>query len=214
MQILNSEKWVLLGASRGLGSSFSSLTPVPQQVWSRKASRSWDFADKEVFDSRFEEMMEFEPTRIFYFAGGGPHGAFASKQWKDHDWSFQVNFLFPARLLHRLLVQSRGVRQLVFVGSRIAEFQADPWAASYAAGKSALRGLLESIWAEQARQSSTRLGDLDLRLVSPPYMNTDLLPRNAEPRVLGWSVSPDEVSREIFDFIQGSEKHLSIAGRD
>ena len=192
MQIQAGEKWVLLGASRGLGKAFAEVSPVPVQIWSRRVENSWDFSRQEDFEEKFMRMMQFEPSRIFYFAGGGPHGLFESKNWRDHDWSWNVNFVFPARLLHAVLRHPGSVKQITFMGSAIADADPDPLAASYCAGKHALRGLIESVRAEAPRK-------VDVRLFRPPYMKTDLLPANSAPVFRGEAQLPSTVAAQILN---------------
>ena len=105
-------------------------------------------------------------------AGGGPHGKFQSKEFKDHLWAYKLNLLFPAELIHWSL-RNLSLKQFVLVGSSVAESNADPLASSYSSAKHGLKGLVSSINAEGC--------DFDLRLFSPPYMDTDLLPNNSQP---------------------------------
>lgn len=192
------ETWALLGASRGLGRAFflnalGSLDRTHFHLVSRKESllkelaqastkpheTTYEVRDFSSRDGRAEywsQLLESQrPTRIFYFAGGGPYGNFETKSLKDHYWAFETSFLAPMELIFKGLTQ-KGVRQIVMIGSAVAEDLPDPRAASYAAGKHALKGLLSSVWAEE------RVEPLDLRLYSPSYMDTDLLPPGAAAR--------------------------------
>ncbi|MBX9769145.1 MAG: hypothetical protein K2X47_17855, partial [Bdellovibrionales bacterium] len=137
--------------------------------------------------------------RLIYFVGGGPHGLFQQKQWKDHEWSFQVTFRTPARFLHEVMRNSLGLQQLTFIGSAIAGDSPDPEAASYCAAKHALQGLISSIQEEQRHLPADTL---DLRLYSPGYMNTGLLPRNAWPRYKGNVLEPELVAQDLLEWLE------------
>lgn len=185
------ERIAILGASRGLGQALANLLQkeeVALFLSSRKIQTveafqnsnheliQADFTRPEQQDQLLHEIKAFNPHRLFYVAGGGPFGLYPAREWKDHLWAFQVNFLFPALLLHDLLSHLNELRlkQAVFIGSAIAESQPDPMAASYAAGKHALKGLIDSLKLENP--------GFDLRLFSPGYMDTQMLPANAWPR--------------------------------
>ena len=88
------------------------------------------------------------------------------------------------------------------MGSSVAEDKADPGAASYAAAKHALKGLLESVILEKP--------DLDVRLFSPGYMDTGMLPQNAWPRQQGLAEDPDAVARRLWQWSNSAVKCGSI----
>ena len=163
-----------------------------------------DFSVPQSVDFWLEPLMSSGVQRIFYIAGGGPHGPFVQKAWKDHQWSLSVNFLTPARILHRVLQKPGSVKQLVFVGSAVADDQPDPLAASYAAGKHALRGLLESVLEEHP--------SVDLRLYRPGYMNTSMLPPAARPRLESPQVVA-EPSQLATDFLSWADDPQGAAIR-
>ncbi len=218
------EKWAILGASRGLGRAFvveasqkekvqfllcsrkleklkSLVAEIGQQV-STQINVS-DFTQEKDSTEIFEALRVFAPDRIFYFAGGGPHGNFEAKAWKDHEWAFKLNLLFPASLLHESF-KWPSLKQMVFVGSSIAEAKADPFASSYASAKHGLKGLVASVKAETNR---------DLRLFSPGYCNTDLLPHNAKARQSGQVWEPKEVAETLLRWCDrdvGSDFHLEL----
>lgn len=153
-----------------------------------------DFSKTEEQTSAIESLKNFRPNRILYFGGGGPYGPFESKEWKDHLWALEVTFLFPARLLHCWLGGTISPswelpHQIVFIGSQVAENRGDPFAASYAAGKHALKGLIESVLGEKP--------DRDIRLFSPSYLDTELLPKNAAPRLKGVPIMPPDTAAAI-----------------
>lgn len=197
------EKIGFLGCSRGLGKAVIQSWDFPTQAFafSRNSEnlqkikvqsgvnlnlQSLDFSRQENLNEMTIQLKALNLDRLFYFAGGGPFGSFTEKKWQDHQWALQVSFLTPAYLLHQLT----DIKQMVFVGSTIADSSADPKAASYAAAKHGLKGLMTSLIAE---------GDSrDLRLFRPGYMDTDLLPPNAAPRLEGKSLLSPEYAAEQF----------------
>lgn len=224
----NSQKrWALLGCSRGLGRAFLEILQAQSSdsaklLVSRKVEllkpfqnrqtivTQQDFAKKEEWPTLLAEIKKFAPTHVIYFAGGGPFGPFQTKSWKDHEWSLRVTFECPAFLLHSLL-EEKSLQQITFVGSQIAEATTDPQAASYCAGKHALRGLVTTVIAENKEK--------DVRLFSPGYLDTDLLPANAWPRQQrrkdgsGSSLveSPKEAAEVLWNWLQSNgeaDQHL------
>lgn len=208
MGFSSQEKICIFGSSRGLGWALAQRLNLSHELLliSRKApleslpqSRfvSFDVAKTENQPEIFSEVECFAPTRIIYSIGGGPYGEFASKHWKDHLWAWEVNFLFPARLLHFLLSHKEcfaSVKQVIFIGSQIAEAQPDPLASSYASAKHALRGLILTVQKEGYA--------LSVDLFSPGYMDTDLLPKHAWPRQSpGLVQDPKVVAEELEKFI-------------
>lgn len=203
MKLEKQERLLLLGASRGLGKAFeealktsSNATSIQIYSLSRKTMPSFDFANSSQWEAVKDFTMNFNPTRIFYFAGGGPYGPYAQKEWKDHEWSFKVNFLFPAFLLHAFAAEKAlSLKQFCVVGSAIAESKMDKGAASYCAGKHALKGLVITLQAEAQLP-------FDLRLFSPGYMDTGLIPKGAWPREKALTQSPQEVAQQMLAWIQ------------
>lgn len=207
--IASEHRILLLGASRGLGHQVQQKLLQMGVVainFSRSSQPSMDFSREDQWSHYLKMIEEQKPQRIFYFAGGGPFGSYFQKEWKDHLWSYRVNFLFPSFLLSSLKSLS-GLQQMVFVGSSVAESSPDPNAASYAAGKAALWNLIRSIHAEDSAR-------LDLRLFSPGYMNTRLLPPQAWPRKTPELVqSPEAVAARFLEFVQiqdDTQRHLVI----
>ncbi len=210
----------ILGASRGLGEAlalqFTDVLPCDALFLSARkealladlrdeilVDKSWpgsvvlepmDFADPASLASLVPSLQNFDPTHIIYVAGGGPHGAFWKKKWRDHHWAFQVGFLFPCQLGHHILsMKDRGdgflqLKELIFIGSAIAESSADGLAASYAAAKHALRGWVTSVQTESPPAGMT--------LFSPGYMDTDMLPKSAWPRQSSGLVKTPKVVAE------------------
>lgn len=199
----------LLGASRGLGAQVArdlNDFGASVSVYSRKSALSRDFSKEEQWSDFIIELQKLNPERLLYFAGGGPFGPYPQKQWKDHLWSYRVNFLFPSFLLSHAQMLPR-LKQIVFVGSAIAESRPDPGAASYAAGKAALWNLIRSIQQEKSLH-------MDLRLFSPGYLDTELLPPAARPRLSGEVIlSPKAAAATLLEWIQASDDtggHLVI----
>jgi NAD(P)-dependent dehydrogenase (short-subunit alcohol dehydrogenase family) len=202
------ERVLILGGSRGLGQAlvegltrltFTDLGSAGSQPEdlprpnlevisiSRKSHLSMDFSKKEAWPGIVNRIFDLNPTRIIYVAAGGPYGAFQKFEWKDHDWAFHVTFLFPSFLLHETLrSRPEKLKQLALVGSSVAESSPDPGAASYCAAKHALRGLVTSLQLEGP--------PFDLRLLSPGYMVTDLLPRDSAPRLSGRARDPRKIA--------------------
>jgi len=176
------KKILCIGARRGFGKAIADLLTNSARVFrtSRKYQETefeWPFdaTDEKSRAVLLEKIRRTEMEKVFYFSGGGPFGGYGAKEMKDHLWAWKVNFETPAFLLHSFLSESKfHVEQVVFVGSAIAESQADPGAASYAASKAALRGLITSVQKESP--------PFDLRLFSPGYMDTEMLTPNARPR--------------------------------
>lgn len=211
------ERIAILGASRGLG--FELLTHLLHQtqstVWvsSRKSGTlkensllrefhhrfegvSLDFTKTTDLEKLIESLCYFRPSRLFYCSGGGPFGFYSEKPWHAHQWALNLNLLVPAQLLHAILknkeTQFSELKQIVFIGSAIAENAADPGAASYASAKHGLKGLIHSVVME------TEALPLDLRLYSPGYMDTTLLPPNSRPRQDGsWIADPKKIADDL-----------------
>jgi NAD(P)-dependent dehydrogenase (short-subunit alcohol dehydrogenase family) len=89
------------------------------------------------------------------------------------------------------LAEARRFVPVILLGSAVAEASADPGAASYCAAKHALKGLIASLRAE--------IPAWDLRLFSPGYMDTEMLPGNAAARRQG-VYSPARMARELWDW--------------
>lgn len=211
-----SQRIATLGVSRGLGKEFvrkwNHLIPndsiflssrktndlellKSELVGQNHVVRSCDFSKKDLRADFLKDLESFSPERIFYFAGGGPFGPFADKNIQSHEWAYEVNFLFPAALLHWALSLEKKPVQIVFVGSAIAENLPDPMAASYSASKHALRGLVTTVQLENP--------DFDLRLFSPGYMDTSMLPPHAAPRnVPGLVLNASKAAQALFSWTQ------------
>lgn len=198
---------VILGASRGLGAQLATyaraegwdVTGLSRKVQAQGAGFTAilaDFTKAEGQETVLQHVLQNPFKKLFYVAGGGPFGLFHERSWKDHQWALEVSFLFPAKLLHALACAGR-FQQTIIVGSSIAESDADPMAASYAAAKHALKGLVLSLRQEYPQW--------DLRLFSPGYMDTDMLPPNAAVRKPG-VYDPAVVARELWTWALAADK--------
>lgn len=150
----------------------------------------FDLSRSENLEPLLEKFHENQVSRLFYFAGGGPFGLFPEKKWKDHQWGLNVTFLTPARIIHACMTQPelKSVKQIICIGSQLADSEADPFSATYAGAKHGLKGLVDSLIAEKS--------SIDLRLFRPGYMDTSMLPKNARPRVEGETiVKPGDAAR-------------------
>ncbi len=229
--LLNGPRMAFLGCSRGLGKAIALQSPEGERLFCSRRRESLSVLAQELggevacldFSKSSEECLatleSFNPTHIYYVAGGGPFGFYHEKEFKDHEWAFHVNFKTPAQLIHWSLRRhflyhrsqnssqksfqggsqgnfQRKVQQFIVVGSAIAESKGDIRAASYAASKHALLGLCRSIWKESQ--------NFDLRLFSPGYMDTDLLPRGAFPRQQDL-LSSEEVAQQFWCWATSSE---------
>lgn len=197
---------VIIGGSRGLGRELSKLaldSGLSVLVVSRRASASNEatphlrFFDldlsNELSVDLIVNLLETEtPKYLIYCAGGGPHGEFEKKEWKDHRWSLQVSLLSPLKIMHTAL-QFPNPPRMVFIGSEIAENKPEPLGASYCASKRGLRGAIES-YNQQQRPKY-------LRLYSPPYMKTDLLPKNSIPITQNLAVDPKLVAQDLINWM-------------
>lgn len=212
-------RWALLGATRGFGKAF--LETLPQSsaltLVSSRSKERLDRLDSKIqtllldassskdYPVFFERLEAFAPHRIVCFIGGGPFGSYDKKKWTDHQWALQISFLFQAELIHRALKIPK-VEQIVVIGSAIAEHQPDPGAASYSAAKHGLKGLVSSIQAENIEK--------DVRLYSPGYMDTEMLPKNAPPRATGKIAEPVVVAADLYKWLMdpmGRNSHRVFA---
>lgn len=200
------ERALIFGASRGLGAALTKVAceaRYPVIGWGRKEARlrelreahplfEYRVADFSSLHGQDEVLRALEAdqpfSKVFLVAGGGPFGAYQERDWSAHEWAWQVTFQFPARVVHKLMALKRR-EQVILIGSAVAESAGDPLAASYASAKHALKGLYSSLHSEDP--------DWDLRLFSPGYMDTELLPRHASVRALG-VYSPLQIARELW----------------
>lgn len=208
MQFKGMDRVVILGASRGLGAElvkyisaestcavfgFGRKDAPLQALQDRFPLFEYQLADFSLSLGQNEVvryLREEDYSKVICVAGGGPYGRFEERAWKDHQWAWEVTFQFPALVLHTLLAAKRDV-QVIMVGSAVAEAAPDPFGASYAAAKHALKGLVMSVRAENP--------EWDLRLFSPGYMNTEMLPKNAAVRQRG-VYEPSQIAQELWQW--------------
>lgn len=213
------DRIALLGSSRGLGwATYQELLAEQPDISYLLASRkikaregaisqntiliSQDFSKTPVESTFLQQLKNFAPTKLIYFAGGGPHGVFADKKWVDHQWALNTTFLYPAELIHSILAEPAQwprLSQIIVIGSAIAETAPDPLASSYAAAKHALRGLVSTIALEGTSDG------IQVRLFSPGYMQTDLLPASSQPRQMGLAENPVNVAKKLIAFMTKSD---------
>lgn len=163
-----------------------------------------DFSKLPIDGAFLQDLENFQATDLIYFAGGGPFGSFADKKWNDHQWALNTTFLYPAQLMHQILSQKKtkwpDLRNLVVIGSAIAESKPDPKAASYAAAKHALKGLIDTVQFELDLVQGLRV-----HLFSPGYMQTDLLPAHSEPRQKQLAENPLDVAKKLITVIERND---------
>lgn len=221
------KRFVLLGSSRGLGwetflllqkkktakgflLSSRKILGREQEISNLTQNSNQDVKlitqdfSKPFIDAEFlQELKAFKPTHLIYFAGGGPYGAFAEKKWSDHQWALNTTFLYPAQLLHYVVSnrpQWPWLKSFIVIGSAIAESQPDLKAASYAAAKHALKGLVSTI---QLEKDTTQ--GIFVELFSPGYMQTDLLPAHSEPRQKQLAENPFDVAKKLITVIEKND---------
>ncbi len=115
-------------------------------------------------------------------------------------WCLNTTFLYPAELLHHLLSEKTKwpfLRNVILVGSAVAEEAPDPGAASYAAAKHALKGLVATLQLESASPQ--------IQLFSPGYMQTDMLPLHSKPRLMQLAANPVEVAKKLIAIIEKND---------
>lgn len=205
----------ILGASRGLGwALYTQLAEMNKEtsffLSSRKIDeklkfisnntilKAQDFSKLPVGSHFLKDLNKFNPTHLIYMAGGGPYGEFQTKKWSDHLWALSTTFLYPAELLHVILSHPNewsSLQQFVCVGSAIAEDKPDPLAASYAAAKHALKGLVTTIQMEDVKKPK-------VLLFSPGYMQTELLPQASWPAKQGLTEDVMKVAEKLIALIE------------
>ncbi len=211
----SAKKIVIMGASRGLGwATYQHLNTnlenefllVSRKIQNNKVTENTkkiteDFSKNNIDPYFLNQITEFNPTEIIYCAGGGPYGVFQNKKWSDHEWALNVNFLYPAQLIHEILNNKskfKNLKSITCIGSSIAENKPDQNAASYSAAKHALRGLITTLQTENA-------SDIQIKLFSPGYMLTDLLPANSAPRIENRAVDPVVIAAKLVEFIDSDQ---------
>lgn len=205
------KRFCLLGASRGLGwgtyLALSQKYPEAEfllvsrkiaarltELKSKTQIQTFDFS-KTAAEELIPSIQKFQPSEVIYFAGGGPFANYFESSWDSHLWSLKVTFLFPAEFILKL-GQTKGhqPQSITVIGSSIAESSPDPMAASYCAAKHALKGLISTLQKENSCQ-------IQIKMFSPGYIATDLLPKNSAPRMDGRAQSVETVASELINFI-------------
>lgn len=210
------QRLAILGASRGLGwATYQKMSVRFSETQFFLVSRKiqnchvgnntetlvQDFSKKPISPEFLQALIQFKPTQIIYCAGGGPYGVFESKKWADHEWALNVNFLYPAQLIHEILnhvSEFKDLKSFTSIGSDIAEARPDEKASSYCAAKHALKGLMTTLQIEKSTH-------VQFKLFSPGYMATDLLPANSTPRETNKAESPEKVAEKLIDFITSND---------
>lgn len=212
---MKKEKILILGARRGLGFEilklWKSRFPNDEIYASSRqpfeyldvTTFRWDLTVGEDVENLLQTVDKLAPQKVFYIAGGGPYGVYGEKQWKDHQWALQLTFMTPMRLLHQCLNRSF-LQQFIVVGSSIAESKPDPGAASYAAAKHGIKGLISSLQTETSK---------DLRLFSPGYMNTSMLPQATQHKLRAVIEEPTAVASQFIDWAQNPKASWHWEGR-
>ena len=201
-----------MGASKGLGYQtykslwrtdtqadflLSSRKIMQTQIEDRTQVLQQDFSKVPLADDFLQALADFQPTYLIYCAGGGPYGLFQDQKLSAHEWALNVNFIYPMELLHKIVQSLKTFQQLqacVFVGSAIAQDKPDVKASSYCAAKHALKGLISTVQKENSLP-------FQVKLFSPTYMDTDLLPPHSEPRRTGSVASVFNVAEELVNFV-------------
>jgi len=162
---------LILGGSRGLGKALKALIPDALAV-SRTSTESIDLSKETASNSVLTLVSEYEPSRILYVAGGGPHGPYFQKGIKSHKWAYAVNYFTPIQILNDLIEKSYE-GEFIYIGSAIAERSTSDKSLSYSASKTAAKSVILSY--------DSKL--LKTKVFSPAYMDTDLLPKGSWPRM-------------------------------
>jgi len=184
---------LVLGGSRGLGKALMDLIPDSLSV-SRTSSDPIDFSKEESAALVIGRVKDFQPSEIIYVAGGGPHGAFFEKSMKSHKWAYNVNLFTPIQILYGLIdLGYKG--EFVYVGSAIAERSNSAASLSYSTSKKSAKDII--------LLCSSNL--LKTKVFSPPYMDTDLLPKGSWPREEhpDLVVEPSKVAKVMLEWVSG-----------
>jgi len=184
---------LILGGSRGLGKALIDRIPDSLSV-SRASGESIDLSKVDASVQVLKTISSFQPDRIIYVAGGGPHGAFFEKSMKSHTWAYNVNMFTPIQILYGLIDQNYE-GDFVYIGSAIAERSKSVQSLSYSTSKKSARDII----------LSHKSKSLKTKVFSPPYMNTDLLPQGSWPREehADLVVQPAKVADVLVDWMSG-----------
>jgi len=166
------QKSLILGGSKGLGCSISGCLPNSKSLSRSSSVESVDLSQPASIALVEKHLLSFGPDLVFYVAGGGVYGEYFSKPMHSHRWTFEVNFFRPTQIAD-LLKKSGFKGKFIYIGSAIAERSESLKCISYSYSKKLAVKTLLSLSEE----------DLKVRVFSPPYMDTDLLPKNSWPRL-------------------------------
>lgn len=189
MNAVNNTNIFIFGGSGGLGQAlakelllFKSESHLKAYNFSRRPS-NFDYDIKcdlsktkeslEIFKKQFEEL---NPTAIFFLAGGGPFGSFVDKEFKDHEWALNVNFITPLAMIHHAQLVSKVSLTLICIGSQISETKAHKNGLAYGAAKSAMSASVRTL------QSECDPEEMAFHLYRLGYMDTPMLTKNSVPR--------------------------------
>lgn len=192
----------ILGGSRGLGRALKGQLP-DAYIFSRSEGISLDLTKEGAVALIMDHVSTQKPNRIFYCAGGGPHGFFWGKSLKSHKWAMQLNALTPLSLAEKLVAHSyQG--EFVYIGSAIAERSKVLSSLSYSTAKK---------WAKEALLALPE-EKLKVRVFSPPYMDTGLLTPKAWPRqeCPELVLNPEEVAQRLLHWLN-TNKNWNSNGR-
>lgn len=200
---INSDSWskirhqksLILGGSKGFGRAISGHLVNSKELSRSSRVESVDFSRPESLSKIIRHMDDYSPEFIFYVAGGGVHGEYFSKPMHSHRWTFEVNFFRPIEIADYL--KHTGFQGIfVYIGSSIAERSDSKNSISYAESKKlALKTLL-----------SLDESELKVRVFSPPYMDTALLPKKAWPRLEtpDLVLNPKKVAKVLLNWLSES----------
>jgi short-subunit dehydrogenase len=186
---------LVLGGSRGLGKSLCQVLSKNKEeclALSRSTDLKLDLTQSDAMNIFKSSVQENNFSHVFYVAGGGPHGPFFDKPLHSHKWAFELNYFKPVEIAHYLKsISFKGV--FVFIGSAIAENRTSSKSLSYSLSKRASVKTLLSLSEEE----------LKVRVFSPPYMNTSLLPLKAWPRLENPElvIEPNKVAEVLIEWL-------------
>ncbi len=199
------EKIAFIGLGQGLGRSvlkFLAAETTARSIFVLQRKEPLDLPDGALMTTHWQKcdlsqsdslstaataLKEWQPERLWFFAGGGPYGEFQNKKWSAHEWALQVGLLGLMKLSHDLLSQNV-LKQMIVTGSLIADDR-DPWASSYSASKAGLAAWVKSLQGESP--------NFDARLFRPTYFSGGLLPSPSLPERLQLVQRPDGLGQNF-----------------
>src|SRR5690606_3728122 len=117
---MTSERILIFGASRGLGAEMvrhlakgqsnlsilgvarkeALLKNLEKECEPKFKSLTLDLSHSESRASIEKSIFDFNPTRVFYVAGGGPFGPYGERSFESHQWAWRVTFETPSFIAH------------------------------------------------------------------------------------------------------------------